>query len=272
MSYDPPAPLVESLLRPAAYPYPVKNIELLQTHISWVLLTGEFTYKVKKPVSFGFVDFSTLERRRFFCDEELRLNRRLAPELYLDVLPIAGPVESARIGGEGMPIEYCVRMQQFEQERLLSRLAAEGKLLASHIDELVREVSEFHTRISAAEMSSRFGTPESVAKPIRENFKFLDSRDNSAFRETIERLHAWCENELTRHRDAFVERKNDGFTRECHGDMHLGNMILPRWENHDFRLHRVQRRSPLDRRARARSRSARWTSRTGARSNCPGGF
>ena len=86
MSYDPPAPLVESLLRPAAYPYPVKNIELLQTHISWVFLTGEFTYKVKKPVSFGFVDFSTLERRRFFCDEELRLNRRLAPELYLDVL------------------------------------------------------------------------------------------------------------------------------------------------------------------------------------------
>src|SRR5256885_1546294 len=103
MGVEESAALSCSLLTAAAYPHPVAPIEMLQTHISWVFLTGEFAYKVKKPVNFGFVDFSTLERRRFFCEEELRLNRRLAPALYLEVLPITGSVEAPRIGGRGAP-------------------------------------------------------------------------------------------------------------------------------------------------------------------------
>ena len=210
----------------AAYPGPVSRIEMLETHISWVFLAAEFAYKVKKPVDLGFVNFSTLERRRQFCDEELRLNRRLAPELYLDVLPIAGSAESPRIGGEGAAIEYCVRMRRFEQDRLLSRLVAEGKLLPRHIDSLARQVAEFHARIPVAEPASRFGTPEAVAEPMRANFAHLDRLENAAANELVERLRSWTEQELAAREDQLIVRKRNGFVRECHGDMHLGNMIL----------------------------------------------
>jgi len=210
----------------AAYPEPVSRIEMLETHISWVFLAGEFAYKVKKPVDLGFVDFSTLERRRHFCEEELRLNRRLAPVLYLDVLPIAGSVESPRIGGEGTAIEYCVRMRRFEQERLLSRQVAEGKLLPRHLDSLARQLAEFHARIPVAEPASRFGTPEAVAEPMRANFAHLARSENEEVKKRVERLRDWTEQELANREDELIVRKRNGFVRECHGDMHLGNMIL----------------------------------------------
>jgi uncharacterized protein len=209
----------------AAYPEPVSRIEMLETHISWVFLAGEFAYKVKKPVDLGFVDFSTLERRRHFCEEELRLNRRLAPDLYLDVLPIAGSAESPRIGGEGAAIEYCVRMRRFEQERLLSRLVAEGELLPRQIDSLARQVAEFHARIPVAEPASRFGTPEAVAEPMRANFAHLDRPENEEVIKLVERLRSWTEQKLAAREDELIVRKRNGFVRECHGDMHLGNMI-----------------------------------------------
>src|SRR5579863_488622 len=145
--------LVRSLHNSAAYPYPAAQVEMLETHISWVFLAGQFAYKIKKPVDLGFVDFSTLERRHFFCEEELRLNRRLARELYLDVLPIAGSPDSPQIGEPGAAFEYCVRMRRFEQDQLLSRLIACGKLLPEHIDALARQVHEFHLHIPAAEPS-----------------------------------------------------------------------------------------------------------------------
>jgi uncharacterized protein len=212
--------------QPAAYPGSVSRIELLETHISWVFLAGDFAYKLKKPVDLGFVNFSTLERRRHFCDEELRLNRRLAPDLYLDVLPIGGTAENPRIGGRGTPIEYCVRMKRFQQERLLSRLVAEGKLLPEHVDLLARQVAEFHARVPVAERASRFGSPEAVAEPIRANFAHLDRPENAEAADRIERLRSWSENELAAREDELIVRKGCGFIRECHGDMHLGNMIL----------------------------------------------
>ncbi len=210
----------------AAYPGSVSWIELLETHISWVFLAGDFAYKVKKPVDLGFVNFSTRERRRHFCEEELRLNRRLAPDLYLDVLPIAGTAENPRIGGAGTPIEYCVRMRRFPQEWLLSRLVAEGKLLPEHVDHLARQVAEFHARIPRAEPVSRYGSPEAVAEPIRANFEHLDRPENADVVDLITRLRSWCENELAAREDELIVRKQSGSIRECHGDMHLGNMIL----------------------------------------------
>jgi aminoglycoside phosphotransferase family enzyme/predicted kinase len=226
MSEESPSTLSRSLAtQTAAYPASVARIELHETHISWVFVAGEFAYKLKKPVDLGFVDFTTLERRRRFCEEELRLNRRLAPDLYLDVLPVTGSAESPRIGGEGTAIEYCVRMRRFEQERLLSRLIVEGKLLPRHIDALARQVAEFHAQIPVAEPSSRFGMPEAAAEPMRANFSHLDRVDNQT-RELVERLSAWTEAELAARENDLIVRKRNGFVRECHGDMHLGNMIL----------------------------------------------
>ena len=120
--------LIQALTDPSVYAHPTSEITVLQTHISWIVLTGPYAYKIKKPVNFGFVDFSTLAKRHFFCQEELRLNRRLAPHLYLDVVAIAGTSERPRVHGQGAPIEYAVHMVQFAQDTLLSHLIDAGQL------------------------------------------------------------------------------------------------------------------------------------------------
>jgi aminoglycoside phosphotransferase family enzyme/predicted kinase len=220
--------LIASLRTAAAFPHAVSSIEIHETHISWVVLTGPFAYKIKKPVNLGFVDFTSLARRRFFCEEELRLNRRLAPELYLDVLPICGTEQSPRIGGPGEPLEWCVRMRQFEQDCLLTRIVERGLLDPKQIDALARQVADFHGKIPVAPPDNPFGTPSAVAEPIRTNFEHLDRLDSRVERDLVKQLRQWCESELVRLKDVLVARKKGGCIRECHGDMHLGNMILER--------------------------------------------
>src|SRR5207245_5999360 len=126
--------LIQALTNRALYTHPTTEITVLQTHSSWVVLTGPYAYKIKKPVNLGFVDFSTLAQRHFFCQEELRLNRRLAPQLYLEVVALYGTPEQPHFHGRGAPIEYAVKMAQFAQESLLSHLIAVGQLQVSHID------------------------------------------------------------------------------------------------------------------------------------------
>jgi uncharacterized protein len=225
---DAAATLIQSLQTAAAFPHPVTSIELHETHISWVVLTGPFAYKIKKPVNLGFVDFTSLSRRRFFCEEELRLNRRLAPDLYLDVLPICGTHRSPRIGGTGTPLEWCVRMRQFDQDCLLTRIVSRGLLDPRQIDALARQIAEFHAKIPVAAPDGPFGTPAAVAEPIRANFEHLDRLDSPAERDLVRRLLQGCETELQRQEPVLAARKSGGFIRECHGDMHLGNMILER--------------------------------------------
>jgi aminoglycoside phosphotransferase family enzyme/predicted kinase len=219
--------LIEALTDAAVYAHPTGEIEVLQTHISWIVLTGPYAYKLKKPVDLGFVDFSTLAKRRFFCQEELRLNRRLAPYLYLEVVSIYGSPEQPRFQDGGSPIEYAVKMRQFAQDRLLSRVLAAGELHTAHIDRLVQEVSAFHARIAIADPMSRFGTPEVIYQPVQENLQHLgDAIDDPTRQARASALEHWCRHTFATRYDNFVARKRDGFVRECHGDMHLGNMIL----------------------------------------------
>lgn len=204
-----------------------ERVERLETHISWVLLAGECAWKFKKPVNFGFLDFSTLERRRFFCEEELRLNRRLAPRLYLDVVPITGTVDEPGIGGEGTPIEYAVKMRRFSQESLLSRALPDGRLQSEHIDRLAREVAVFHESIPPAAATSPYGSSEGVWAPLAENFRQLARVGGDASHAaTVAGIEEWCRSEHAARRPLFEQRRQRGFIRECHGDMHLGNMIL----------------------------------------------
>ena len=219
--------LIQALTNRSVYEHPTTEIAVLQTHISWVVLTGPYAYKIKKPVNLGFVDFSTLAKRHFFCQEELRLNRRLAAQLYLEVVAIYGTPERPRLHGQGAPIEYAVKMVQFAQETLLSHLIDAGTLHAAHIDHLAQEVSAFHARIATADPMSRFGTPEVVYQPVQENFRHLfDAIDDPVRQAHTRELEAWCQRTFAAHRPDFIARKRDGFVRECHGDMHLGNMIL----------------------------------------------
>ena len=132
--------LLTALQNPDLYDHPVSGFTLIETHISWVLLTGDYVYKVKKPVNFGFLDFSTLAQREHFCREEVRLNRRIAPDLYLDVIAVTGSEDAPTLGGEGPAIEYMVKTRQFRQQDLLSNLQRDGGLTSAHIDELAQEV------------------------------------------------------------------------------------------------------------------------------------
>jgi uncharacterized protein len=219
--------LIAGLQSPAAFDHPSDDLCVLETHISWVVLVGPFAYKIKKPVDLGFLDFTTLERRRHFCEEELRLNRRLAPALYLDVVPIAGTHELPRVNGAGQPIEYAVRMHRFPQEALLSHVLKQQALTPKHIDELAATITDFHSHIPSAASESSYGAPDEVWRPMQENLEHLaevetTSPGNTAFKT----LEGWCHDEFRAHRDDFQARKAGHFVRECHGDMHLGNMLL----------------------------------------------
>ncbi len=217
--------LIKALLDPACYDYPVTAVELIETHISWILLTGSYAYKIKKPVNFGFLDFSSLEKRRFYCEEELRLNRRFAPQLYLDVVPICGTRQQPVLNGSGMPVEYAVKMRQFPQQDLYDQMLENGQLGAFQVDEMAREVALFHTRIAASPAPAGFGTPEAVQYPVLENFRQI--AELAAGRPELEMLAAlenWSKAEFVRLQKDLSDRKENNYIRECHGDLHLGNM------------------------------------------------
>ncbi len=218
-------PLIQALHRPACYGHPVQKIELVETHISWVLLTGPYAYKIKKPLNLGFLDFSTLEKRRFFCEEELRLNRRLAPSLYLEVIPITGSSSAPVPGGAGEVIEYAVKMVQFPEAARLDRMLARGELLTEHVDLLAQELAEFHARIAVADADRPFGDPEHVLEPVTQNFTQIRTRLEAQDQTQLRRLEIWSAMSFGELRNIFENRKRDGCVRECHGDAHLANMV-----------------------------------------------
>lgn len=219
--------LVEALLQPGMFAHPVSSISLIETHISWVILTGDYVYKLKKPVNFGFLDFSTLDKRRFFCQEELRLNRCFAPDLYLDVVTISGSVERPVPDGAGVPLEYAVRMRQFPQSGLLSDMAQRRALQPAHIDEIAALVAEIHARVGVAGADSDYGRPEDVHGWVMENFAHIrPALEAEPQRAQLESLAAWCQQAFQQLRPVLEARRATGFVRECHGDLHLGNLTL----------------------------------------------
>lgn len=192
-----------------------------------MLLTGEFAYKLKKPLDLGFLDFTTLEKRRFFGAEEVRLNRRTAPSIYRDVVPVTGTLARPKIGGTGPVLDYAVRMRQFGADQTLDALLARGELTGERIDQLAACVAAFHANIAVADASQPFGTPQLVWRAARENFLQIEPFvDAAALRESLARLRAWSESEFARLRPVLEARHADGFVRECHGDLHLRNVAL----------------------------------------------
>lgn len=217
--------LITRLCRPESYPHPVTKIDVIETHISWVLLTGAFAYKLKKPVDLGFVDYSTLELRAHCCLEELRLNRRYAAEIYLDVVPITGTPESPLMGGQGPAIEFAVRMRQFPQSALISSKLAAGELTAERIDRLARRIGQFHDAADVAKSASPFATPEEIRQEAIENLDVLQELLPIEFQERLPSLRGWTEQSFERLKETFAARRHAGCVRECHGDLHLGNII-----------------------------------------------
>jgi hypothetical protein len=219
--------LIAALQNPALFPHPVEGFQLIETHISWVLLTGPYVYKFKKPVNFGFLDFTTLAARQHFCNEELRLNQRLTEDLYLEVLPITGTVDAPQLGGEGEAIEYALKMRQFPQSGLLSTLQANGELTTTHIDEMARQIAQFHISAPVVPADNELGSPDSVMAPVLQNFEQIRPLiSEKADLLQLDALQAWAESSFNRLKTLLGQRKAEGFIRECHGDIHLGNITL----------------------------------------------
>ena len=218
--------LIAGLDNPLAFGHPVKYIRLIETHISWVILTGDYAYKIKKPVNLGFLDFSTLEKRHFYCLEELRLNRRFAPEIYLELIEIRGSPDAPRLRGSGQVIEYAIKMLEFPQQCLLSNHAAKQDLTPEIIDSIAARVSQVHAESESADVSSEFGTGSVAAEWSEENMVHIANAISTGFLPTSYfQLKRWYR-ENKGLLATIDERKQLGFVRECHGDLHLGNMAL----------------------------------------------
>jgi len=217
--------LIRNLLQAEVFPGCSDRPKLIETHISWVFLAGDFAYKIKKPVDLGFLNFSTLELRRHFCAEELRLNRHFAPSLYLDVVPLGGSAEDPQIGAEPA-IDWAVRMRRFDDDAVLDHLAAAGRLRADDLRGFGATLAHDHDR-AATSTHPDHGTVESVSKPTFDNFASLkrDCASETDIVAQVERLHRWTACETEALRQAFEMRVLNGRIRECHGDLHLGNIV-----------------------------------------------
>lgn len=224
-------PWIERLLDPRSYPHPAGPVRLVETHISWVFLTGPFAYKVKKPVRLDFVDFSTPALRRHFCLEEVRLSGRFAPELYLGVVPILGPEAAPRVGsGSEAPaghavLEWAVKLVQFDEgDRLDARFDA-GRLSAADCRAIGERIADVQAGLAIADPAFGYGTPERLRAVFAMNLaEIRRHRPDTAAR--VDALASWLDDRVARDRDAFLARVRQGRIRECHGDLHLANVVL----------------------------------------------
>jgi aminoglycoside phosphotransferase family enzyme len=214
--------LIASLLRPEAYPHPVATLELIETHISWVILTGTFAYKIKKSIKLEFLDFSTLQQRRHFCEEELRLNRRMAPQLYIDVVPICGSETSPEVDGEGRAIEYALKMHQFPQNAQLDKQLDAGLLNENDMLKLAERIAAYHHDAVTLNFISDQEAVRQVSTPQLDNFPPIDSLTDMR---TARRVRAWTTQSLRDLEHTLIERHKNGYVRECHGDLHLANLV-----------------------------------------------
>ena len=227
MTNTPLATMIEHLQSAECYPHATSSFEVFETHISYVILTGDYVYKLKKPVDLGFLDFTTLEKRKFYCEEELRLNRRLAPAMYLDVVSVHGTPEHPVVEGEGPLLEYAVKMRQFATADRMDKVTERGELTAGQIDELAKIVAAFHSVIPIAASDTTFGTFEVIQQRIMQNFEqVLQNTDDSGISNMCSQLRDWSDTALLKRRDLIEQRKQEGAVRECHGDMHMANIVM----------------------------------------------
>src|SRR5262245_15020773 len=217
--------VIEGLLRAAAYPHVVGPLRLIETHISWVILTGRYAYKLKKPVRLEFLDFSTLALRKHFCEEELRLNRRLAPELYEDVVAIGGSEREPR-SGQAPVFESALRMREFPADAQLDRRLDAGALSCAEMYALGARIACFHLEAEPAGAGSAYGDAAEVERAAMANFEVLLelARDDTA-QDALRRLARWTEARNAALRETFARRKSEGWIREGHGDLHLANLV-----------------------------------------------
>jgi hypothetical protein len=219
------------MLKPEFYPHPVQEpIRLMQTHVSYVTLTGDYAYKVKKAVDFGFLNYSTLEKRKHFCEEELRLNQRSAAPIYLEALPIAQQDNTFILGSDDQVVEYAVKMRQFPQSALLSHMFERGELTEDLLRQLAEAIAQFHLSAQTDDYIRAFGTVENVRQSIDENYDqtrgFIGGPQTQ---QQFDETKAYTDEFFATRQDLFQQRIDQDKIRACHGDLHLNNICY--WQD-----------------------------------------
>ncbi|MDH4275309.1 MAG: AAA family ATPase [Gammaproteobacteria bacterium] len=215
--------LIAGLCASTAYDHPVTAIQVIETHISWILLTGDYAYKIKKPVVFSFVDFSTLALRHYYCQEELRLNQRLAPALYLSVVSIGGSLDAPRIGATPA-LEFAVKMRQFKPGALADQALRDGLLNPNLMHDLAGLLTQFHRQAQRA--PAMYGTPAMIIQQVSDNFaplRIFLAKDTDGLL-YLNQIESWLCRQNTSLSPRWEQRRQRGYVRECHGDLHLANI------------------------------------------------
>jgi len=218
---------LKSLLRPDAYPEDTKNVRLVQTHVSFIFITDNFAYKIKKPVDFGFLNFTTIDRRRFYCSEEVRLNRRLCPDIYLGVVELREAASGVSFCGEGKIIDYAVRMKRLPEERMLDRMLSEGKVTELEIRRIARTIAGFHLDAERGEAINDYGRVAAIHNNWEENFQQIEKFTGISIQATdLSIIRGYIENFIKENEALFAQRLENGFIRDCDGDIHMENICL----------------------------------------------
>ncbi len=219
--------MVQALLEPKAYPDKPERVELVQTQMSFVFLIGAYVYKVKKPVNLGYLDYTTLEKRRFYCHREVELNQRLCPETYLEVVPVVRKGNNITIGGGGETIEHAVKMRQLPQERMMNVLLADDKVTAEMVSRVAQKLAEFHEKAETSATIRTFGNIYTIRTNTDENFlqaeKYIGKTISA---KKYQRIKDYTNRFIKDNAPLFERRIADGKIRDCHGDLHATHVCF----------------------------------------------
>ena len=224
----PPLPeLVKALLEPEAYPETTKQVELVQTQMSFVFLADNYVYKVKKPVNLGYLDYTTLEKRHFFCQREIELNRRLCPEVYLEVVPVRREGGSIFMAGRGQVIEYAVKMLRLPQSAMMDVLLAENHVSLEMVTNIAQKLAEFHQKAETSAIISAFGELDIIIQNTKENFTQTEKYiSNTISRNKYQNIKNYTNSFVKENTTLFYKRVADGRIRDCHGDLHAAHICF----------------------------------------------
>lgn len=219
--------IIRALKDPRAWPENPAEVELRQTHVSYVFLTPGFVYKVKKPVDLGFLDFTTLEKRRHYCQKEVKLNRRLSSGVYLGVVPVTSEDGSFHVDGRGEAVEYAVKMKRLPEDRMLSGLIERRTATAADMERVAGKVARFHIGEKTDEKIREFGTVEAIRTNTEENFsQTRDHVGTTISPETFELVKDYTDTFLAENGETFQKRVEGGFIKDCHGDLHTDHVFI----------------------------------------------
>ena len=221
--------LIEKLNNPDSFSDKTNTVSIVQTHISMVFITDNFVYKIKKPVNFDFLDFSTLEKRQFFCHQEVDLNRRLSKDIYLGVLPVLFDGQNYTIGeeGRGDVVDYAVKMRRVPEEMLMNSVFKRGELSRKHLERVAETLASFHKEAQTSKRIAQFGSPDRFKVNTDENFEQVQKYVGIAIKKSeFEQIQFWTNNFYNKNKALFFQRIKDGRIRDCHGDLHMEHICL----------------------------------------------